>query len=174
MTDFQTPSTKADLLRELEQGWADFHTYIASLTPEQLIMPRDAAGWSIKDHLVHLAMWQNGVSALLEQQGEPRWAGMGIDAKTWDLELDDLNAAMQQKYRDLPLDEGLARLREAYERMHHIVVALPEDALFMPYTHYDPTMPRDNPIIDWVVGDSYEHYAEHRPWIEAIAGLGRR
>lgn len=168
MTDFQTPISKAAVLHNLEQGWSDFHAYISSLTPEQLTVPRDAAGWSVKDHLIHLALWQNGISALLEGQGEPRYAGMGIDATTWGLEMDDVNAAMQQKYRELTLDEVLARLREAHERMHRIITTLPEEALFMPYSHYDPTLPRDAPIVEWIVGDSYEHYAEHRPWIEAI------
>jgi hypothetical protein len=172
MTDFQLPTTKADLLHDLEQGWADFYAYIGSLTPEQLTVPRDAAGWSVKDHLIHIALWQDGISALLEQKGEPRYAGMGIDAETWELELDEVNAAMQQKYRDLPLDVVLARLRAAYERMHRNITALPEAALFLPYTHYDPSMPRDNPIIGWIVGDSHEHYAEHRPWIEAIIAQG--
>jgi hypothetical protein len=168
MTDFQTPTTKAALLRDMEQGWGEFDAYISSLTPEQLTAPRDAPGWSVKDHLIHIALWQDGVSALLEQKGEARHEGMGIDAETWDLELDEVNAAMQHKYRDLPLDEVLTRLRAAYERMHRNITTLPEAALFLPYTHYDPSEPDDNPIIDWIVGDSHEHYAEHRPWIEAI------
>ncbi len=172
MTDFQTPTTKAELLHNLEQEWADFHAYIRSLTPEQLTQPRDAAGWSAKDHLIHLALWQDGVSALLERKGETRAAAMGLDAAEWGREMDEVNAIMQRMHRDLPLDDALARLQGAHERMHRIITALPEAALFLPYTDYDPSMPRDNPILDWIVGDSYEHYAEHRPWIAAIVGQG--
>jgi hypothetical protein len=170
MTNFQTPTTKAELLHNLEQGWADFHAYISSLTPEQLTQPRDAAGWSVKDHLIHIALWQDGISALLEQKGETRAAAMGLAAAEWGRDIDEVNGIMQAQSRDLPLDTVLARLRGAYERMHRVISESPEGAAFAPYNTYAPDSDRTAPILDWIIGDSYEHYAEHRPWIAAIVG----
>jgi hypothetical protein len=165
MTD---PTTKAELLQKMEEGWNTFHAYVSTLTPAQLTEPKDAAGWSAKDHLIHLAVWQDGVSAVLEQKGETRPGAMGLDAETWAQDFDAMNAVIQQQNRDLPVETVLERLRAAHTRMFNLVSALPEEALFLPYKRYDPSSKRRRPIIGWIVADSYAHYAEHTPWIQAI------
>jgi uncharacterized protein (TIGR03083 family) len=165
----QDPTSKTELLQEMEQGWATFSAFIDSLTPDQLTRPTDAAGWTAKDHLIHLALWQDGISVLLEQKGETRWGAMGLDEATWAKDFDEMNAVIQQQNRDLPLETVLERLRGAHTRMFNLVSTLPEAALFYPYKHYDPNSTQSAPIIGWIVADSYEHYAEHTPWIAAIA-----
>jgi hypothetical protein len=168
MTEHIDPQSKAELIQKMETGWDMLDTFIRSLTPAQLTQPTDAAGWTVKDHLMHLVPWQDGVSALLEQQGESRAAAMGLDDATWGKDMDEVNAIMQQHDRDLPLETVLQRLRGAHERMLSRVMALPEEALFYPYQQYDPASSYTDPIIGWIVGDSYEHYAEHIPWMQAI------
>jgi uncharacterized protein (TIGR03083 family) len=162
------PTSKAELIQKMEIGWADLDTFIRSLTPAQLTQPTDAAGWTVKDHLIHLVPWQDGISAILEQQGETRAAAMGLDAATWGKDMDEVNAIMQQQSRDLPMETVLERLQGAHQRMLKVVMSLPEEALFYPYKHYDPTSTYTDPIIGWIVGDGYEHYAEHIPWMQAI------
>lgn len=165
MTD---PTTKAELVRYMEEGWQTFHNFVTGLTLTQLVKPRDAAGWNVKDHLIHLAIWQDGVSALLEQNGETRWGAMGLTAEQWTLDFDQRNTIIQEQNRDLPPEIVLTRLQAAHHRMMKCVQQLPEAALFYPYQHYDPTTTQSTPIISWIVADSYEHYAEHIPWIEII------
>lgn len=164
----QDPTSKAELLEKMKQGWETFHGYVSRLTPAQITEPKDAAGWSAKDHLMHLAVWQDGVSALLEQKGETRWGAMGLDTETWAKDFDAMNAVIQQQHRDLSPESVLERLQSAHLRMLNLVQTLPEEVLFYPYQHYDPASDQEEPIIGWVVADSYEHYAEHPPWIEAI------
>ena len=39
------------------------------------------------------------------------------------------------------------------------------------YSHYQPDEPGEDsgePIMRWVAGNTYEHYAEHQEWIEAL------
>ena len=67
---------KAELLEKMRTGWNELLAFIATLTPEQMSTPTDAAGWTMKDHLMHLAVWQEGVYALLE--GRDRAAAMGV------------------------------------------------------------------------------------------------
>ena len=38
-----------------------------------------------------------------------------------------------------------------------------------PYSHFYPGAGNDNPIWHWIAGNAFGHYAEHRPWLEAIA-----
>jgi hypothetical protein len=35
-----------------------------------------------------------------------------------------------------------------------------------PYSHYQPGDPDEKrPVVGWVAGNTYEHYAEHTNWI---------
>ncbi|NJN19248.1 MAG: ClbS/DfsB family four-helix bundle protein [Oscillochloris sp.] len=50
------------------------------------------------------------------------------------------------------------------------------EQLQLPYRHYQPAEQRpdaDEPVINWVIGDTYGHYEGHRLWIEqALAARG--
>ena len=37
-----------------------------------------------------------------------------------------------------------------------------------PYNHYQPSSDRQQPVIGWIIGNTYGHYEEHQPWIAAI------
>ena len=40
------------------------------------------------------------------------------------------------------------------------------------YNHYQPNQPRDpsddRPALEWVAGNTWEHYAEHVDWINQL------
>jgi len=42
------------------------------LSKEQQLGPKDVAGWNVRDHLTHLAVWADGVAALLLRREERR------------------------------------------------------------------------------------------------------
>jgi|SRR5690606_18664071 len=159
--------SRAELLRNMEQGWEKLDAYIKTLSSAQLTGPTDAAGWTAKDHLMHLAVWANGVAHLLD--GGVRREKMGVDAETWaSRDFDRINAVIQQAYKDKPLSEVLGALREAHNTLYAKAQALSDEDLRRPYNYFDPTSPQDRPIIGWIINDSYGHYEEHMPWIDAI------
>src|SRR5207249_3693099 len=45
------------------------------------------------------------------------------------------------------------------------------------YNHYQPNDPRDpnddRPVVEWVGGNTYEHYAEHIGWIDQLVRESR-
>src|SRR5436190_21950917 len=71
------PQDKAELIDYVTSAYNEVDALINSLTPEQ-IARKDHAGWSIRDHLAHLAQWEAGMSAALRKQ--PRYEAIGIDA----------------------------------------------------------------------------------------------
>lgn len=159
--------SKAELLNNMRQGWDELDAYIKALSEAQLTGPTDAAGWTAKDHLMHLAVWADGVATLLD--GGVRRERMGVDADTWaSRDFDRINAIIQQAHKDKPLSEVLAALREANDALYAKAQSLSDDDLHRPYNYYDPTSTQDRPIIGWIIGDSYGHYEEHMPWIDAI------
>lgn len=162
------PLPKSELLARIQQGWDDFQSFISTLSETQLTTPTDAAGWTAKDHIMHLAIWEDGVHALLNKQS--RLDRMGVDADTWDSgDYDQVNAIIQQRHKDKPLAEVMQAFRDAHQRLVETVQSLSEEDLLRPYHYYQPGSPIDSPVIDRIIGNTYEHFTEHKPWIRAIA-----
>jgi hypothetical protein len=172
MAEEEYPRTKAEFLDKLAQGWQMLDDAIKQYTDEQLTQPRDLGGWSAKDHLAHLIRWEAGMLALLNKH--PRWEGMRISTEVWNAEFDEMNAVMQQEDKDIPLADVLAGLKQMHERFTAKVEETPEADLYKPYVFFQPfaTHRADDtrPAIMWMIGNSYEHYAEHLPWIATLIG----
>jgi hypothetical protein len=159
--------TRDELLKSINDGFHGMMAYLDTLSEADFITHADAAGWTVKDHIMHLAVWEDGVWALLNHQS--RHEHMGLTQAALDgHDYDAMNLVIQQAHQDKPLGEVLQTFRDAHRRMVTKIESLTDDDLQRPYDHYQPGAGRDAPVIDWIIGDSYEHYAQHRPWIEAI------
>jgi uncharacterized protein (TIGR03083 family) len=165
-----TPVITANMLRFIDQGWNELHAFLGTLSAEQLTGPTDAAGWTVKDHIIHMAAWENGLCGLLE--GQPRWEAMGVDQATWESGFDQVNAIIQQRHRDMPLDEVLQSFQKSHARVLERVGSMTDEDLMRPYSHYQAGWDEERPIFGWIVGNTFGHYAEHKPWIEAIVDQG--
>jgi hypothetical protein len=167
-----TMVTKQEMLRRIQDGWDELQRYLKTLTPEQLTQPKDAAGWTVKDHIMHLAVWEGGIVAVLK--GESRQAHMGVDDATWkmDWRADDffrINDVIFQQHKNKSLDAALSALQTAHEGMMAAVGGLSDADLTRPYNYFDASSTSERPVWDYIAGDSYDHYGTHRPWIAAIA-----
>lgn len=167
--DIPPDFSKAELLRRIDNGWAELRAYIETLSPEQLAGPTDAAGWTAKDHIIHLAIWEDGVHALLS--GEPRRERMGIDEAMWEgHDYDTINAVIQQRHKAISLDEALQRLDEAHRRLLDKIETLSEEDLVQPCSHFQPSSSDRRPVFGVIAGNTFGHYEEHIPWMQAIVG----
>ncbi len=75
MTDEES-ITKAGVLTELDHEWSVLQAFIATLTDAQMTVPTDDAGWTVKDHLIHLVLWLYNVPAIIDGASRPE--AMGI------------------------------------------------------------------------------------------------
>jgi uncharacterized protein (TIGR03083 family) len=165
--DDENNLTKAELLARIVAGWETFQAYVKTLTEQQLITPTDAAGWTAKDHIAHLVVWEDSINALLNKQSRP--GQMGIDPDTWaGRDFDKINAIIQRRERDKPLAEVMQWFEAVHTRLMAKLQTLAEEDLHRPYNYYQPDSTVDRPAVGWIVGDTYAHYAEHQPWIDAI------
>lgn len=159
--------SKAELLHNIEHGWDDFQAYLKSLTEAQLTGPTDAVGWTVKDHLGHLVAWEDSVYAILTKR--PRREYMGVDRETWKSgDFDRINAEIRPRYGQ----KSLAEVRTEFEVVHQRVLAqiqsLSDDDLQKPFNTFQPGSSNEAPVIGSIIGNTYEHYAEHKAWIAAI------
>lgn len=163
------PKNKADLLDQLSNGRKHLQELVDALNDDQILF-QGADGWSVKDHLAHLAMWEVGIAALLRKQ--PRWEAMGLDRDSVNLhDTHSMNATLDRKLKDL----SLVAVKDLFQRSHRMLLTvlgeLSDDDLQKTYSYYQPDEPgKDSgaPIIGWIVGNTYGHYNEHVEWIRAL------
>jgi len=164
------PGDKTELLERVERARAALEETIRPLSDAKLVAPGPYEGWSVKDHLAHLATWEQGMAALLQQR--PRYAAMDVDEKTYlSSSTDDLNAIVYQHHKDRSPAEVLAAFRQAHRHLLAALDGLTDADLFRTYSHYQPDEPGEDsgePILKWIAGNTYEHYAEHQAWIQAL------
>lgn len=166
----QSVTTKAALLAAIDPAWTALNAAIDRLSEDQLTARRDAQGWTVKDHLIHLTAWERSVIFLL--QGKPRHDGLGVSADVY-LHGDDdaINAAIYQQRRTLPLAEALAQFRAVHQQLMRMLQPLSDADIQQPYRHYLPNEPGDGgdrPVIDLISGNTVHHFAEHLAWIHSL------
>jgi len=165
------PHTKTELLNAIQTGWDDLHARLNQLSETQLTTPNPSDGWAIKDHLTHLAAWEMGMAALL--QHEPRYPAMGLAEKAifqGETDYNGMNEAIFRQHQGKSLAEAQHYLQTAHEALLAALAELSDEDLQHSYSFYQPHEPgedNDTPIITWVMGNTYEHYQEHWPWIAA-------
>lgn len=153
----QLPENTAELLYRIDQDWTRLMNAIAALTVEQVITPA-ADGWTVKDHLAHLAHWEQWLLRY-HLNGEPPHTILEVaEAEIDDLHIDQMNELIRQRSRSRPLDEVMHDLHETHTQVVTTLTTMPFDKLLQP--RY-PDEPEKGPTLQWVIGNTYEHYEEH-------------
>ncbi len=164
------PKTKAELVQQLRQESAEMDRLLATLSDKQLTDLHDPSGWTIQDHLDHLAAWQEGVAAMLEKK--PRFEAMGVDLPTMLRTTEDEQNAIIRGRTHHTLPQTRGALAGSYEHLLRALAPLTDADLHRPYSDYQPdehSTESNRPAIEVVVNNSSKHYHEHIPWIKAIA-----
>lgn len=166
----QPDLTKSELLANMNASWTALNMTLDRLKPEQWLTPLDEQGWSVTDHVGHLADWENSVVYLL--QGKPRHEGLGIDEALYGTgDEDEENAALQARWKDRTPQETRARLYEVHGQTMDLLAQLTETDLYQPYRHFLPDEPGEGdgpPVINVIHGNTGQHYSEHLAWIRSL------
>jgi hypothetical protein len=142
--------TAATTLADFDAAFGRLEQTVKGLDARQLTEIRDPAGWAAKDHLMHVALWEQSLLASVD--GKPRHQALGIDASTDGSEdYDGINAQIFAATRHRALKDVLDALRTTHAATRaRLAVASPDPALLKDVPGY------------------VEHYDQHRGWIEAL------
>jgi hypothetical protein len=145
---------------------------IEGRSEQELTELRDAGGWSVKDHLYHLAVWERGIRYLLQEL--PRHEGMELTEQQFnELDTDEMNAVIFEKNKDRSLEDVMQVFHDEHQTMVEYLAspAITWEDLNRPFVHYAPGEEGDykkEPVLYWVFGNTAGHFDMHQAWIEAI------
>ena len=162
---------KQSLLKSIQREWEALLSVVERLSPEQMITP-DSGGWSPKDNLAHLAEWMKVLLGYhIEKRPPHEVLGMPEEiVKDWDLAIGDdeetvINPALFERNKDRPAAEVLAELKKTYAELITRLEGMYFEELMKPRRAEDP---QKRPLVLWILGETTEHFAEHRATIEKI------
>jgi uncharacterized damage-inducible protein DinB len=112
------PDDRAELLDEYRDMHADLLAAVDGLGDDQQL-ERSIDGWSVKDHLAHLATWDEIRAAEVERIS----AGYASTWRMTDEQDETFNAITYDLRRDLPLAQVHWELERAHERLMDAIAA---------------------------------------------------
>jgi hypothetical protein len=168
-----TNSLKANLLYQMQNGYANFITALSGLDEATLLIPGVVGVWSIKDILAHIAAHQQRMLRWLEQCAHGETPDLPAPYGMQDEPLAALNELLYLTYRDWSLAEVQRELELQAAACQRFVAQAAEDLLFDPQR---ASLPDGEPLQAAVAANTYEHYAEHlvdiHKWLNRRASRG--
>jgi hypothetical protein len=161
------PQTLAQVLERVHTSWAALFDTIAGLTDRQLVEP-GPEGWSVKDHLAHVMAWEQAPTAILG--GRHQREAFGLDEAAYERidSVDQLNARVYERYRDLPLDQVRSDMTRVHEQLVAALEGLTDADLGRTIGSFGGDPEDQRPLLDKIEGDSWGHYADHAGWLREL------
>ena len=159
------------LLGKIERAYGEVDAFLAMLTDAQKTDLTDAVGWSVKDHLMHMAVWEDGIDALLSHESRDERMGFSAAAPK-PRGLDNLNDAIFRQHKGKTLQQMLDARESIHARFVKTLGSLQDADLLRPIRDFDAESSSNQPIEGLIVGNSTAHYRKHLCWMEAIVSRG--
>jgi hypothetical protein len=167
MTNEQRKST-AELMALVTQRWSELEKLVSDFSAGLRERP-GSSGWTLKDHLAHVAAWEKSLLALLH--GEDRAGAVGVSRAEYEkLDTDGVNERIYRQHRDELFEDVIADYHATHRRVIETLNGMDDAALALPYSHYQPNDPPHNPspVAGWIDGNTWEHYEEHIGWLRKL------
>jgi Protein of unknown function (DUF1706) len=149
----------------IESAWKDLVGLVNQVEEAGGLSQAGADGWTVKDHLAHIAAWEHSLIALI--QGHDRESAMGLSEAVEGI--DNVNDAIRKLHETDTAGEALGYFGDSHAQLVAALGKLSDADLQKPYSHYQPSDPDEQrPVVGWVAGNTYEHYAEHIDWINQL------
>ncbi|HNB51255.1 MAG TPA: ClbS/DfsB family four-helix bundle protein [Anaerolineales bacterium] len=148
---------KTELIEKISQSHDDFLELLEPFSEEEMVAPSLPDGWSIKDVLVHLMLWEAELIRLLFQAQQGRVPQTALISDEPD---ETINARWYAQHKDHDLEQALKDFDLIRDQTIRRVEA---------FSDTDLTNPRrfrwldGKPLWQWVLSSTAEHEEEHAP-----------
>ncbi|MEX2029527.1 MAG: DinB family protein [Anaerolineales bacterium] len=159
-----------DLILSIETSWAALVSFVDGLTEKQASM-RDDRGWTVQDHMTHMAVWEDSVAILF--RGKPRHEALGVDEAFYaDASFDEINEVIRKRTQSQRPSQALETWTSMHQEFMARIRSLSEADLSRRVHDFFPLAPRsdDRLVIDFLHENTAAHIDEHLPWMRAIVG----
>ena len=167
-------TTKSELIHKIDAASADIESFLADLTDVQMTDRYDDQGWNVRDHINHLAVWEESIAMLFH--GKPRYESLGIDASQYSSRnFDEINAIIRERLKNLSRASAMDKFRHIHNLLMTSVQTLTDAELNQPAGVFFPQVPANDQrtVLKLIEDNTADHYLEHLPWMEAIATSGK-
>jgi hypothetical protein len=156
---------KTELLHRLKAGRDRLAAVLDAVPPVVFLRPNTIGQWSVRDLLAHLVAHEQ--RALTEIASALRGEGLAIDHQN----TAEFNAGAVFAWAPLEREDALAAWERSYRQVVEVVEALRESD-FAPGSTLEQVL-RDT-IDGALANNTYAHYAEHLPKLEALVARVNR
>jgi hypothetical protein len=154
------PVTKQALLKRLANEKARVDMVLAKFSDAQCLQARTIGDWSIKDLLAHFMAHEQRALAELR---------CAVGGEAPNLPLND-NDAFNQGAVFASRSLGWGQMKQAWDNSFNAIVQIVQS---LPDSAFEPASPitvlLDDTVDGALANNSYEHYADHRAALEALA-----
>ena len=166
MSDEQwVPGNKPELISAIQREWEQLMDVIAKLENANKMTAPDEGGWSPKDNLAHLTEWINILTGY-HMDGHLAHEVIGVPdevTKAWDY--NEINGILFERNQDRSTQDVMDELKRVYVELIKRLEAAPFEDLLKPRLADDP---EKRPLLLWVLGNTSEHFEEHRITMEKL------
>ncbi len=159
------PENKNELMATIRREWNLLMETVEKLNKANKMTTPDEGGWSPKDNLAHLSEWMNSMMGY-HMDRSPAHEVLRIPEEAtrgWDMEV--INPILFERNKNRSTRDVLDELKRTYDVLIAKLEATPFEDLMKP-RHADD--PEKRPLLMWVLGDTSDHFAEHRATIEKM------
>jgi hypothetical protein len=146
--------TKDELIQKIESEWDKLQAALDGLTEEQMYQPGVVGDWSIKDILAHITAWQTRLITTMFKAEKGFTPETTEPGKT----VDQMNEKFYREMKDRPFEQVWDDFDSSYHQLLSRLEGWKEKDLFDPKRF---KWMQGSPFVEYIAGDSYEHYEEH-------------
>lgn len=164
MTEQWVPGSKEELMSAIRREWKLLMNVVEKLDEQKMTAP-DEGGWSPKDNLAHLSEWMNSLMGYHIDKRPAHEVMRLTEEQTRDWDMEVINPVLFERNKDRSIEDVMDELKQTYEKLLAKLSAMSFEDLLAPR---HPNDPEKRPLLMWVLGDTSEHFAEHREVIERM------
>lgn len=159
---------KSEVLQRIDDGWRRLTELVEGVDPTTFVQPVKG-DWSPKDHVAHVAAWEEFLLAILEKRDRHWSMGVGdLRGK----ETDEINDAVFQARRHLAPDEVRTSLAETHRTVRAAIASLSDANLRRPRSDFQPNSEDgesgEESLLDEIEWNTWGHYEKHIEWLTAL------